>query len=1119
MISPCPPSITVHAREPGGIGAPSSSWRSRPTATSMTSSPPTPGSASAAASAWSASRAVETMRSSASSSSTPSSSMVVRSCPARSQCSRRCASAYSCAFGDGCPGRRGERRHDVLVLLGEAAGLLGQVQVPEDASADAHRGTEERDRATGGRAGCRGTPGARAASREAQRAGLGDLAERAERDAAPCAGPRRPSPGTPVDTKAVDTPRSSTHGERPVPGSGELGGDLDEPLEHRGQLELAGDRHDGVDQVVVRDRRRSRHASARPRSGLLSVGRALSLPRVTVVRDGRPGSSVCVPRARTRPASSRRTSSAAASGLSRCVTTTTPRGSFSRSVTRASARSGSRCSAGSSTQQERRRRHQGAGDEQAAPLAAGDRAGVRADDGVEPVGEAVEPLRRGRPAPGRRSPPRRSGRRARRAGSPAPWSRRRGRPRCRRRPPRRRRRRSRRSTSCPSSVRVPACRREQSREREQRGRLARCRTVRRSRRSGRAAGRARARVTTGGRARPAAGEVRRDERGPAGGVVGRPAGPVGASSSASTRAAAARDRWTWIAAAGSSDVASNAASGVSTTTASSTGASSPAPTAGTPVSRAASIAGADGELAEPGGDRGGPAPASVAAARRWSDVAQRGQLGVRPAADQERTGVVEQTERGRGHVRAALQRALLGDPRAARAAIAGATTPASSEAHAQREAGRGPERAHGEHGARAERGGDPGRQQAPHHHVADRVDVRADPREQVPAPQPQQRLGPGDREPLVQGGAQLGHAAQGDVVGHQPLEVAQHAAADAERAHGDGRDRQLEHRWHLRGAGDQPGRRPRPARPRSRARASRAGGRARTGADRGRGAGPRGAACPRVMRAPRRPSRTCTTSSATATSDGRCATSSTRPAGVPQRPDGVEDHLLAGCVQVCRGLVEDHQRRAATSSVRVSATRWRWPRLRPAPPRPSGVAQPSGRVASTASRPVSAAAVAREPSSPPTSSRHRARLEHGSLRQPGHLCPERRGIDVGEVDAVDRARRPRRVGPARAATSSAVVLPTPLGPGQSDDRAGPQHEVEAVRRAAARGPDRHVVERAGSPSAGPAPSASRQRGRGSPAPRTPAPPPRPRRPRRGTGPRPGAAAGTPRAPGRGPRSR
>ena len=59
-------------------------------------------------------------------------------------------------------------------------------------------------------------------------------------------------------------------------------------------------------------------------------------------------------------------------------------------------------------------------------------------------------------------------------------------------------------------------------------------------------------------------------------------------------------------------------------------------------------------------------------------------------------------------------------------------------------------------------------------------------------------------EPLA-GGARR---AQRGVVGGQPLAVAEHAAGDAERAHRDHRDRQVQHRRHLPGPGDQPRRHP-----------------------------------------------------------------------------------------------------------------------------------------------------------------------------------------------------------------------------------------------------------------------------------------------------------------------
>ena len=314
-----------------------------------------------------------------------------------------------------------------------------------------------------------------------------------------------------------------------------------------------------------------------------------------------------------------------------------------------------------------------------------------------------------------------------------------------------------------------------------------------------------------------------------------------------------------------------------------------------------------------------------------------------------------------------------------------------------------------------------------------------------------------DREPLVQGGAQLGHAAQGDVVGHQPLEVAQHPAADAERAHRDGRDRQLEHRRHLRGARDQPGRhRGQRDRAAERERPEQEGERepARVeveepdrAAQRARGS------CEHLARS----DRTCTTSSATATSDGRCATSSTvRPASRSARTvsrttcSPAASRWAVGSSRTTSGVVA---RAGCGSARRAGAGPGSVPRRR------GRAGWPSRRAGSraTASRPVSAAAVAREPSSPPTSSADRARLEHGPLRQPRHLAHSEAGStsarSTPSIDArpVVGAQQPERDLERRGLADAARTR-------QRDDRARPQHQVEAVRRAAARGPDRHAVE-------------------------------------------------------------
>src|SRR5690606_27469765 len=64
----------------------------------------------------------------------------------------------------------------------------------------------------------------------------------------------------------------------------------------------------------------------------------------------------------------------------------------------------------------------------------------------------------------------------------------------------------------------------------------------------------------------------------------------------------------------------------------------------------------------------------------------------------------------------------------------------------------------------------------------------------------QQALEPGERRR-----PQVAQDAEGGVVPDQSLEVAHHAAAEAERPHGDDRDHQVQHRGHLAGPHDQPG--------------------------------------------------------------------------------------------------------------------------------------------------------------------------------------------------------------------------------------------------------------------------------------------------------------------------
>ena len=81
--------------------------------------------------------------------------------------------------------------------------------------------------------------------------------------------------------------------------------------------------------------------------------------------------------------------------------------------------------------------------------------------------------------------------------------------------------------------------------------------------------------------------------------------------------------------------------------------------------------------------------------------------------------------------------------------------------------------------------GHPNRDQAPDNCVANGVEVRSCARHDVAAPQREHRARTRAREALVGSLAQTHNAAQCGVVAEQPLHVAEHAATDAEEAHGD----------------------------------------------------------------------------------------------------------------------------------------------------------------------------------------------------------------------------------------------------------------------------------------------------------------------------------------------
>ena len=411
-------------------------------------------------------------------------------------------------------------------------------------------------------------------------------------------------------------------------------------------------------------------------------------------------------------------------------------------------------------------------------------------------------------------------------------------------------------------------------------------------------------------------------------------GSVGASSRARIRAAAARDRCTWIAAAGSSDVASNAARGVRTTTASSTGARSPAPTAGMPVTSAHEHGDADGELAEPRGDRG----------RTGTRVGRRGEPAVglpqggelvrprarRPAADRCRRA-------GPSAVAVMSARLCSARPsvaRAARAAIRGAATPASTRQPASASPAGGQNAHIASDGARTEQRRDPGRQQAADDDVAHR---RRRPHRRAPA---------GHRAAAAAGSSGRATASRWYSVVRSSVMPRRATSWDTRRSRyrstprpmpnartATVRHRQLEDGRHLRGARDQPGghggQRDRRS-PSARA-CARSEQRERDGAvgrDRrvaelppdGALAGRRRARQlrQRTSSALVRGARRSHDDDVVRERDERVPVRDEQhgPAGVPQRPHGVEHHLLAGRVEVRRRLVEHDERRVGEQGAR-----------------------------------------------------------------------------------------------------------------------------------------------------------------------------------------------------------
>ena len=267
----------------------------------------------------------------------------------------------------------------------------------------------------------------------------------------------------------------------------------------------------------------------------------------------------------------------------------------------------------------------------------------------------------------------------------------------------------------------------------------------------------------------------------------------------------------------------------------------------------------------------------------------------------------------------------------------------------------------------------------------------------------------------------------------------------SERAHRDHRDRQVEHRRHLPGAGDQPGRQRRPGRARCPATAHRTRSPAAAGAC-------ADAAAPRPRRAGQ-------------TRSMRRHLRSVRPVGDRQDRLAVGDHhdLSPGVgrvrtmaastvasvgVQVCRRLVQQQHRLRRAERTRASPSRCRWPSDSPTPSAPDRPCRrPSGSAASTSSKPAARQAASR--------SARRAEQVQVLARpcpapapgagQPGHLLPPRASGPASATSTPATVTRPMSAGSARGSPASAVLLPDAVGPGQHGHATGLQRRRQRVR--------------------------------------------------------------------------
>ena len=148
--------------------------------------------------------------------------------------------------------RRGEGEHDVVVVVGEAPGLLRQVQVAEDAVAHPDGGAEERAhrRVTRGEAPEAGVAGEVV---QAQRAVRRDGAEHPDRVRGPADQLRQALVDAALHEGGGPAP-CVQNVDRRKGGTGQVGARRDETLQDRRQVQVRGQGERGLQQVGGRER-------------------------------------------------------------------------------------------------------------------------------------------------------------------------------------------------------------------------------------------------------------------------------------------------------------------------------------------------------------------------------------------------------------------------------------------------------------------------------------------------------------------------------------------------------------------------------------------------------------------------------------------------------------------------------------------------------------------------------------------------------------------------------------------------------------------------------------------------------------------------------------------------